>query len=261
MNIRQGKDWHQCDLSSSTAVNDLIVEVKPDRIYHLAASFSNQYEIDYRVNVLSTKNILDSILKLNVNCRVLLIGSAAEYGIVPECDNPVKEDHVLAPVSIYGLMKVYQTHLMKYCFSTYKMDVVMARTFNLLGKGMSNKLFVGRVHEEIEQYKRGNISKIVLGNLENKRDYVEVGDAMKYYQAIMNHGVSGQVYNVGSGKSIRIRDLLRIILEENDLSFDVIETRTPDYSNKIDVSDIYADICKVVNLMRYASSENDNGKN
>lgn len=249
------KKWHQCDLSDFYAAYSLIKEVKPDRIYHLAGSFSNQYDIDYKANVLSTKNILDSILKLNLKCRVLLIGSAAEYGIVSEYDNPVKEDHVLAPVSIYGLVKVYQTHLMKFYCSVYKMDIVMSRTFNLFGKGMSNKLFVGRIYEQIDEYRRGSISKIVLGNLVNKRDYIDCETAVKYYVAIMNHGMSGEIYNVGSGKSIRICDLLQIILEENNLSMEIVEKRSIDDPNKIDINEIYADTSKIMNLMEYTCSK------
>ena len=142
-----------CDLTDYNSVNNLIQEIKPDQIYHLAGSFSNDYHTDYANNVLSSKYVLDSLIKNKLSCRVLLIGSAAEYGFIKEEDNPVKEDHPLNPVSIYGLTKVYQTHLMKFYCQVYDLDIVMARPFNLLGENISRQLFIGRVYQQIEEYK------------------------------------------------------------------------------------------------------------
>lgn len=250
LQCKDDKTWHPCDLTDYKAVYQLLDRTRPQQIYHLAGSFSNEYEIDYRVNVLSTKNILDNCLRLNLNCRVLLIGSSAEYGIVSERDNPVKEDHPLNPVSIYGLTKTYQTHLMQYYHNVHNMDIVMARTFNIMGKGISNKLFIGRIYEQIDEYKKGNISKIVMGNLQNKRDYIDIKEAVKYYKVIMEYGLSGEIYNVGSGKSIKIYDLLDKILNENKLSMDVIEEKLPESFNKLDIKNIYADTGKISRLRR-----------
>jgi len=233
-----------CDLTDFNLVENLIQEIKPERIYHLAGSFTNDYFVDYANNVLSTKNILESILKYKIACRVLLVGSSAEYGLIKEEDNPVKEDQPLSPVSIYGLTKVYQTHLMKFYCQVHNLDIVMARTFNLLGKNISAQLFVGRIYQQIEEYKIGKIDKIILGDLQSKRDYIEIQDAVEYYEKIMNYGEAGEVYNVGKGSSIRLSDLLEKILVENDLSTDIVEIRLRSHINKINTNDIFANLSK-----------------
>ena len=238
-----------CELTNYESVSDLIQETQPDQIYHLAGSFSNDYDIDYANNVLATKNILDTLLKYRGSCQVLLIGSAAEYGLVKEEDNPVKEDQPLNPVSIYGLTKVYQTHLMNFYCQVHNLDIVMARTFNLLGKNISDSLFIGRFFQQIEQYKNGDTKKIILGDLQSKRDYIDVQEAVKYYEIIMNHGKKGMVYNVGSGKSIILSKLIEQILIENNLTLDVIEFRAKDLINKLNVSNIFSDMSKV-NLLK-----------
>lgn len=237
-----------CDLTDYESVNHLIQEIKPDQIYHLAGSFSNDYQIDYANNVLSSKNILDSLIENKLACRVLLIGSAAEYGFIKEEDNPVKEDHPLNPVSIYGLTKVYQTHLMKFYHQVHELDIVMARTFNLLGENVSNRLLIGRIYEQIEQYKRGAIEKIILGSLESKRDYIDINEAIKSYERVINKGQKGEIYNVGSGFSVKLSDLLEKILLDNDLETDIIEIRTTNFVNKLNVDDIFADISKITVL-------------
>ena len=104
-------NYIQCDFVNYTSVKNLIHTVKPDKIYHLAGTFTNDYIEDYNGNVLSTKNILSSIKQVQPNCRIMLIGSAAEYGIKPK-KGPVKENQELNPHTFYGLSKVFQTHLM-----------------------------------------------------------------------------------------------------------------------------------------------------
>ena len=102
----------------------------------------------------------------------------------------------------------------------------------------------GRIYEQIDKYKHQEISKITVGNLKNKRDYLAIKDTVKYYQAIMARGLSGEIYNVGSGKSIRIYDLLVRLVDEAGLTHDVIEEQI--YANKqIEVADIYADMSKI----------------
>ncbi len=243
-----GSYFKACNLGIAADAEDLIMEIKPDQIYHLAGSFSNQYEQDYQANVLSTKNILDSLLKNKLKCRTLLIGSAAEYGYIHPQDNPVKETQKLQPVSIYGLTKVYQTEMMAFYHRMYQSDVLMARLFNLQGKGMSEKLLMGKVYNQLEAFKKGEIPKIILGNLQSKRDYLSVEQAVVYYTQLMQKGKSGEVYNVASGKSERIEDIIGKILAENELDLSIVEVQKFDNPHKWDIEDIYADISKLNNL-------------
>jgi GDP-4-dehydro-6-deoxy-D-mannose reductase len=241
--------WLSCDLTDAAGTLALLRATKPDQAYHLAGNFSNDYDSDYKVNVLSTKNIFDACLSLGHQCRILLIGSSAEYGMVSHDENPVREDHPLSPVSIYGLTKAYQTMLMHYYRNLHKLDVVMARTFNLLGRGLSPKLFVGRLYEQIAAYKKGKISRIQVGNLENKRDYMHIEDAVRCYRLIVERGIAGEIYNVGSGRSIRMYDLLCDILTENGLSTDAIQQTAVTKSHTIDIPDIYAELTKLNRLV------------
>ncbi|PIS02454.1 MAG: hypothetical protein COT85_05515 [Chlamydiae bacterium CG10_big_fil_rev_8_21_14_0_10_42_34] len=232
-----------CDLTVYLAVEELIRKTNPDQIYHLAGSFTNQYEIDYQNNVVSTKNICDALTVLKLPCRVLLIGSAAEYGFAS--NNPTSETSPLNPITIYGLTKVIQTHLMEYYHRSYGLDLVMARTFNLMGKGASTKLFIGNLYHQIEKVKRGELSEITLKNLDDERDYIEISQAVAYYHQIMNQGISSEIYNVGSGKLIKISDLLHSILIENGLDKEIVREQGADFAK---TRKIQADIEKLKKL-------------
>lgn len=238
--------YFQCDLSVRKQVSYLIREVKPDQIYHLAGSATNNFEIDFASNVYSTFNVMDEIAKDLPDCKLLIIGSAAEYGM-PSV-NPVKENSNLNPLSVYGLSKKSQTDLMHFFFTNWKINVKLARTFNLLGRGLSSSLFIGKLYEQINLFKLGKIEFIELGNLEHKRDYILIEDAVKLYYQIMNFGKSGEVYNVGSGKSIKIKDLLMQILKSEQVNESAIRSSIS-VPNENDVSEIYADLTKINSIL------------
>jgi GDP-4-dehydro-6-deoxy-D-mannose reductase len=239
-----------CDLRDHGAVTKLLNGIRPDQIYNVAGSITNNYDECYISNVIITKNLLDVMESIKSTGRLLLVGSAAEYGLVSADDLPVKETQLPNPVSMYGLTKVYQSILMGTYRTLYDLDVVMVRTFNLLGEGMSENLFPGRLQRCIEDLKAGRLERIRVGSLGARWDYIHVDDAVLDYQLVMNEGVAGEVYNVGSGKSILLRDLLGIILREHGLDMSVVDEMPTQEKSKLDVLDIYADISKIKSLRK-----------
>jgi GDP-4-dehydro-6-deoxy-D-mannose reductase len=241
-------NYWSCDLRDFESVNALLLKTKPDFIYHLAGTFSNEYEKDYAANVFATKNLLEAVSVTEKECRVMLVGSAAEYGAVVKAENPIKESRALCPMSVYGLTKVYQTFLMQYFLNVFNLDVVMARPFNIFGRGISSKLFVGKVYQQIQLLKNNEIEKIILGNLNNERDYISIDEAIEHYVTIMLYGKRGEVYNVGSGVPVQTKTILKKILEEENVDESLVETAKLERDNAYDVPQIYADINKLKGL-------------
>lgn len=251
---RKKSNYIQCDLQNYASVKNLIYSIKPDKIYHLAGTFTNDYMKDYYGNVLSTKNILNSIKIIQPNCRIMLIGSASEYGFIKK-QGALTENQELNPVSFYGLSKVFQTKLMRLYYNLYKLDIVMARPFNIYGKGASTKLFSGRLFKQIERYKKGEISKIKLGNLDNMRDYISIESASEQFIIVMNNGKSGEIYNVGNGFPIKTKDLLKIILKSYGLGLNTVESSNLSRES-FDPKEIYADVSKLNKLRRKCVKRN-----
>lgn len=237
-----------CNLSDKGAVEYLIRKTRPKIIYHFAGSFAGDFETDILVNAYSSKWIFDELIRSKLDCRVVLMGSAAEYGLVSETANPVSENQPLKPVSIYGLTKVIQSQIAALYSSMHGVDAVVARVFNLAGEGLSPRLFYGRLLSLINSYKRGEIEKLSFGNLDAVRDYINFDDASTQIIAIANRGIQGEVYNVGSGVPVRIKDLLCRLLDENNIPLDRFESVTEQIKRNGDVPVIYADIRKVLGL-------------
>lgn len=241
-------NFHLCDLSDASATVKLIMEMQPHAVYHLVGSYTNEYDTDYVSNVVTTKNMLDAVRRAGTKTRVLLVGSSAEYGFPREPNAAVAENHPCRPVSVYGLVKLMQTALMGTYVRLYGMDIVAVRPFNLFGTGISPTLFVGKMEQEIARYKRGEIKEIITGDLSVERDYIEITKAIGYYVAVLEKGKTGEIYNVGSGKSTALRDVLRNMLISEGLSFDAVKEGIHHIPGKIVVPKIFSDITKLRQL-------------
>lgn len=237
----EGADF-SLDITDKALLSKIIELVKPDLVLQLAATFTHDFEVAYAINVEANRQLLETALRLNTGMRVLLVGSAAEYGILQPDENPVSEDHSLNPVSVYGLTKAWQSQL-ACLYSQRGVDVVVARVFNLKGANLSDKLFVGRLQKQIDKVLAGEQSIIELGPLSATRDYVSLEDAAQQIFSIAEHGDSGQVYHVASGKPVVMRDLLVNTLEENNLDLSVVK-EAAEKSGHVgyDVPVIYADM-------------------
>mgnify|MGYP001209393309 CR=1 FL=1 len=246
----ESADYFSRDITDVSSVTELIARVKPSLIFHLAGSFTGLFENDFQVNTLGAKYLFDSILSEKLDTRVVVVGSAAEYGAVLAEDNPIPETFPCRPVSVYGLTKNYQTEMAKYYARTSNIDVVIARVFNLAVPGLSQRLFYGRAEAMIQAYKNKQISKVEFGNLSSERDYIGIEDAATQLIAIAERGTLGEVYNVGSGLPKTMRSLLIEMLSKDGISGDVIvEASSESVGRKgFDVPRIYADISKVASI-------------
>lgn len=247
----ESPDYVSCDLTVASSVFKLIKEIRPSIVYHLAGSFTGQFETDISVNTLSTKYIFENILSEKLDARVVIIGSAAEYGAVQPEDNPISETFPCRPISMYGLTKMYQTELARFYTRTTNLNIVNARVFNLAISGLSQRLFFGRAEELIKSYKQGVISHLEFGNLDSERDYIELESVFKQLVAIADHGISGEVYNVGSGVPKTMRTILTELLEREKIKDEGIIKSRSDVAGRlgVDVAKIYADMTKTSKLM------------
>jgi len=247
---RRGHNDDSLDLRHRDQIVRAIERSQPDLIMHLAATFSNEFEDAYLVNVTATRHILKAVEDSGLSTRVVLIGSAAEYGLVSAEENPIGEDRVLRPVSIYGMTKAWQTEL-AYLNASRGADVVVARIFNLVGSGLSESLFVGRLHKQIGELHRGERVRIEVGSLSAVRDYIPMEDAVTQLLAIADLGEAGKVYHVASGQPVTMRELLVRELAVHGLHESIVVERAA-LSNRrgYDVPSIYADIGRTATLLK-----------
>lgn len=238
------------DILDQEAIANLLNDVRPDYIFHLAAQSSVALSwknpgITVDVNIKGSLNVLDAIRELDYKPRVLLIGSGEEYGHVRPDEVPVREDNVLRPGNIYAATKACQNMLGRIYSQAYGMDIMMVRAFNHVGPNQAPLFVVADFCKQVAEIEKGLREPVMkVGNLSAKRDFSDVRDVVRAYTLLMEHGVAGESYNVGSGSAIEIREILDMILSFAKVP--VAVEVDPAKLRPVDVPVIEADVSKLV---------------
>lgn len=221
---------HQVDLTDWQKVQETVSSIRPAIIYHLAALPSpresfQEPKLYLQNNINSELHILETLIKHNLKETKMLVVSTAEvYGRVQAENLPLNEEAPLRPVSPYGVSKIAQDFLGLQYFLAYNLPVVRVRPFNHLGPRLSDKFAPSAFAKKIAQIEKGIIPPLLtVGNLESKRDFTDVKDVVRAYVLLMEKGEAGEVYNLGSGKSYKIREVLDILLSLTKVSLEVKE--------------------------------------
>ena len=205
---------HRIDLLDAGATRELLAEIAPDWIFHLAGLSSVAYSFAHPQEVLQTNlgaacNVLEGMRAAATGARLLLVGSAEEYGVVAAERQPIAETESLRPASPYAVSKVAQGLLGLQYATSHGIDVVLARSFNHSGPGQSERFVLPGFARQIARAERGEQEPVLqVGNLDVWRDVLDVRDVVRAYVGLLDRGESGTVYNVCRGDASRVGDLL-----------------------------------------------------
>ncbi|HEY8231276.1 MAG TPA: GDP-mannose 4,6-dehydratase [Vicinamibacteria bacterium] len=217
----------EADLDDPQAASALIDEARPDAIVHLAGQSSvHQSWLDpggtLRTNVLGIVHLLDAARRRGLAPAVLVVGSAEEYGAVPESELPIRETAPLQPASPYAVSKVAQGALALLYGPKGGMRVVLTRTFHHTGPGRGEAFAESSFARQIAEIECGLRAPVIdVGNLDAVRDFTDVRDVVRAYRLLLEKGEAGQAYNVCSGRGRRIREVLDLLLAGSSVRVEV----------------------------------------
>lgn len=246
-----GIDCYRINLLNFKKYAALLLKEKPSYIINLAGIFAaDNNSVLEQVNAGIAQETFRIIAKTALRVKnILLIGSAAEYGAKNTL--PIKEDALLEPVSFYGISKALQTLYAKFYFKNFKIPFNIARTFNVVGNGISPALSVGYFANQMRNAKGKDV--IYVGNLHSKRDFLSIEDVVAAYWKILLGGKPGEIYNVCSGRSYLMKDILNHMLINSGKSIRAVVKR--ENLRKSDILDSYGDNKKLICNMGWQSKK------
>lgn len=245
-----GCEVFDLDLAKESDIRMLLASHRPAQIYHLAAQSSvavswKDPELTVDVNIKGVLHLLEAIRSVeDYYPRILLVGSGEEYGIQRSGNITVSEDAPLHPSNMYAVTKACQNMIGSVYARAYGMGIVMVRAFNHIGVGQSPQFVAADFALQIAEMEAGFRDPVMkVGNLAAKRDFSDVRDVVRAYVMLMEKGISGETYNVGSGNAVSIQELLDILLEQSRAS--IIVEQDAARMRPSDVPAIAADITKL----------------
>lgn len=206
------------DILNREAIIDTIAEARPQVVYHLAAqadvgaSWDSPVET-LRVNVEGTLNVCDAA-RLAGSQRLLGITSADVFGhAYTDPESPALDETApLRPLSPYAASKAAAELIYLQAGLGHGLKVVLARSFNHLGPGQSDRFVASAIASRIASNERSGKTTVPIGNLEARRDFTDVRDVVRAYRLLIEHGEAGDTYHVCSSSARSIREIAEALV-------------------------------------------------
>lgn len=236
--VVQQLELTEYDLISGDPEN-LIGQVQPDLIFHLAAQSSVARSWEYKeetlqTNINGTVRLLEAVRRVGADPTILLVGSAEEYGPVRPEETPIKESQPAQPANPYGVSKLAAGLLGLQYHWAYGLKVLAVRAFNHLGPRQAPGFAAPDFARQIAEIEAGQLAPVLrVGNLTARRDFTDVRDIVRAYWLLAAKGQPGEVYNVGSGKAVPVALILDTLLQMSRVPVSVEEN--PDRMRPSDV--------------------------
>ena len=209
----------QGDLTNSTFALELIESIKPAITFNLAALSVVHNSVERAASVLSSNlilqyNLLEAIRLHAPNSRFVAICSANEYGLVNEKDVPIDENAPFKPLNPYAVSKLSQDMLALQYYLSYDLDIVRLRPFNHTGVGQTTDFVIPSLVKQFVNIASGKTEpNLEVGNLESIRDFTDVRDMVDAYILAGEKCEKGEVYNIGFGKGIMVKEIISLLEE------------------------------------------------
>ena len=207
--------YYAADITDEQEVLRTCIQVDPDIIIDLAAISSvglswKQPKATFDVNVGGAVNVLEAARKQAMPPKVLLVGSSEEYAPL---DRPLKESDPVDATSPYGISKIAQERLADLYGSRYGLKIYQTRSFNHTGVGQTTNFVLPNWISQVAEIERsGSPGVLKVGNLNVSRDFSDVRDVVRAYRMLVESDHYGEVFNIGSGKALSLRELLEMIV-------------------------------------------------
>jgi GDP-4-dehydro-6-deoxy-D-mannose reductase len=216
--------WMSVDLLDAEAVRAAVARTRPRAIYHCAGAAHVGHSWDrthetLAVNVLGTYHLIEAVRRAGLASRILIPGSALVYR---QSGGALGETNPVGPSSPYGFSKLAQEMLGARGVTEAKLPILLTRSFNHIGPRQAPSFFASSFARQIATIEAGRSEPVmVVGNLDARRDLSDVRDTIRAYQAIVERGRPGVIYNVCSGRAHAIGEILDGLLAQAQASITV----------------------------------------
>jgi GDP-4-dehydro-6-deoxy-D-mannose reductase len=210
---------YDADLIDSHSLSTVLVVVKPDYIFHLAAqafvptSWSSP-ATTMEANVTGTIHLFEAVRRAKISPIIQIACSSEEYGLVYKGETPMTELNPLRPLSTYAVSKVAMDYLGYQYFKSYGLKIIRTRGFNHTGPRRGDIYVCSTFAKQVAMIEKGLHRPVMMvGNLESYRDFTDVRDMVQAYLLAVQKCEPGEVYNICSGRALQIQEVVDMLIK------------------------------------------------
>ncbi len=225
IDVHKGEHY-QADLADKKRLAEILTKEQPDYIFHLASPVLRSPQLvdetlvkNLQVDLFGSVNLLEAAAELKRKPRILITGTAAEYDV--SIKGARKETDQLKSNTSYGLSKMTQELVSRQLAKSYGLELIYTRSFLLIGPGQKPGFVINDWCKQLAEDKK----TLVTGNLSIKRDFTDVRDGARAYWLLMRKGKTGEIYNVCSGKSRELKEVIKLLKQVVKTDFKVDEDK------------------------------------
>jgi len=206
------------DITDDDSIRTVLEEARPDVVFHLAGASSGaaawRHPIAcYEVNALGTLRLLEGVRRLGLAFTTIVASSGEVYGSADDEAHPLNEESPLRPLSPYAASKASQDLVAAQYPRAYGMRVIRLRLFNHTGPRHPEQFVASSFARQISHIERGLQAPVIeVGNLDARRDFVDVRDVARAYRLAARRELSGDVFNVCAGHAVSVRHILDLLV-------------------------------------------------
>lgn len=206
---------HYADLKDTIGVANVVKDVRPDYVFHLAAqsypktSFTNPLDT-YDTNIQGTTRLMEALKDFAPRAIIHNCASSEVFGRVPAEKLPIDEECTFHPASPYAISKVGTDLVGRYYAEAFNMTVMSTRMFTHTGPRRGDVFAESTFAKQIAMIEAGMKEPVVkTGNLDSMRTWADVRDAVRaYYMLVTVNPQGGEYYNIGGTYSCSVKDML-----------------------------------------------------
>jgi GDPmannose 4,6-dehydratase len=247
---------HECDITDFESIEDILCDIKPDEIYHLASSveprvINNQELSIFDLNFTPGVHILNVVKNFLPNTKIYFAGSSLMFG--ETLDLFQSELTPMRPNTPYGIAKVALYNFMKMYREVYGVFACMGILYNHESPIRKEKFLPRKITKSAAKIKIGKQSELILGDLAISRDWSYAGDIVKSMFLMLDQ-TEPKDYVVGSGILHTPEDILNIAFNEVNLDWRQYVKTDRNLFRSVEYTKLCADTTKIRNDLQWNTS-------
>ncbi len=248
------------DLSDTFSLHRIFKEVQPDEIYNLGAMSHVRISNDMpaytiQTNSLGVLNVLETYRLICPDAKFYQASSSEMFGNSVEDDGTQNEETPMKPVSPYGCSKLLSYSLVRHYRHAYKLHACNGILFNHESPRRGTNFVTNKVVKTaVEIYKKKK-DKLVLGNLDSKRDWGHSKDYVKAMKMIINH-TEADDFVIATGSTYSVRDLCQLVFEKLDMDYREYVTQDDKFKRPEELKYLCGDSSKARSTLKWKPEYN-----